>query len=535
MPAKSALLEVLRDSSLSKDEMSTEALKCARLHNMSRARIEKILMDLYGDLSPYWTTDGTVKGAVSVLVECAFNDKKSHDEAGGRHEPVPGMEEPGKPENEHDNRRGNSSEDDELQAENNSDTASVKLGSIHSQKSVGNLPPSQDSQRQPLPTARAQGDAIFSACKTPMNHAMTPAGIEGDISAACAPVATTVRAQTDADSSTQEFSPSPQNFNDLLLEVKLLRKMVETERSEAKDREIRASRQTILAEKNYIMQLEDLCGKNESLAKTVDQLNKKITSMQSTMDKMYSQVRELVRSSNAQPDSERMHQHQPKSPPPLTPEKESNKNKTAEPTSNLHNQVRRTANEPSEHPPSHNVSPPVSTSSVNTEDTGTSTSSFTLSDRQYRDRAPVQIPPDKWHVVRRKKTKAKTEETKNPLGKLLGAQRVKKQVFYLGGINTNCSAEDIVSFCEDHCQLIECQTMPSKRSGTQAARLVVKDSDGPILERLEWPKHMYIRRWNFDKSRESLQERNTEAPGDTLALGHTGTTFRTDNTCNECQ
>ena len=267
MPAKSALLEVLRDSSLSKDEMSTEALKCARLHNMSRARIEKILMDLHGDLSPYWTTDGTVKGAVSVLVECAFNDKKSHDEAGGRHEPVPGMEEPGKPENEHDNRRGNSSEDDELQAENNSDTASVKLGSIHSQKSVGNLPPSQDSQRQPLPTARAQGDAIFSACKTPMNHAMTPAGIEGDISAACAPVATTVRAQTDADSSTQEFSPSPQNFNDLLLEVKLLRKMVETERSEAKDREIRASRQTILAEKNYIMQLEDLCEKMSLLRK----------------------------------------------------------------------------------------------------------------------------------------------------------------------------------------------------------------------------------------------------------------------------
>ena len=77
--------------------------------------------------------------------------------------------------------------------------------------------------------------------------------------------------------------------------------------------------------------------------------------------------------------------------------------------------------------------------------------------------------------------------------------------------------------------------MPSKRSGTQAARLVVKDSDGPILERLEWAKHMYIRRWNFDKSRESLQERNTEAPADSLALGHTGTTFRTDNTCNECK
>ena len=80
-------------------------------------------------------------------------------------------------------------------------------------------------------------------------------------------MATSVRAQTDADSSTQEFSPSPQNFNDLLLEVKLLRQMVETERSEAKDREIRASWQTILAEKNYIMQLEDLCEKMSLLRK----------------------------------------------------------------------------------------------------------------------------------------------------------------------------------------------------------------------------------------------------------------------------
>ena len=96
---------------------------------------------------------------------------------------------------------------------------------------------------------------------------MTPAGIEGDISAACAPTATTVRAQTEGNSSTQEFSASPQNFNDLLLEVKPLRKMVETERSEAKDREIRVSRQTILAEKNYIMQLEDLGEKMSLLRK----------------------------------------------------------------------------------------------------------------------------------------------------------------------------------------------------------------------------------------------------------------------------
>ena len=67
-------------------------------------------------------------------------------------------------------------------------------------------------------------------------------------------------------------------------------------------------------------------------------------------------------------------------------------------------------------------------------------------------------------------------------------------MFYLGGINKNCSAEDIVLLGGPLPTHRVPYTMPPKRSGTQAARLVMKDSDGPILERLEWPKHMYIRR-----------------------------------------
>ena len=90
-----------------------------------------------------------------MLIECALNDKKLHDEDWGQHELAPGMEGPGKPENEHENRSGNSSEVDETQAENNFRRASVGLGSTLLQKTVGNLPQSQDSQRQPLPTARA--------------------------------------------------------------------------------------------------------------------------------------------------------------------------------------------------------------------------------------------------------------------------------------------------------------------------------------------------------------------------------------------
>ena len=80
------------------------------------------------------------------------------------------------------------------------------------------------------------------------------------------------------------------------------------------------------------------------------------------------------------------------------------------------------------------------------------------------------------------------------LGKLVGAKRVRKQVFYLGGISLECSAEDISSFCGDHCNLIDCRIIPSRRHGTQATRIVVGESEGKVLESLTWPKHLYLRR-----------------------------------------
>ncbi len=116
---------------------------------------------------------------------------------------------------------------------------------------------------------------------------------------------------------------------------------------------------------------------------------------------------------------------------------------------------------------------------------------------------PVSEPnpqPGQWHVVQRKKAVAELREKKKPLGKLVGALRVKKQVFYLGGISTECSSEDVVSFCGDSCPLIECRIMRSKRNGTQAARIVVSESNGQTLECLEWPKHVYLRRWTFEAS-----------------------------------
>ena len=86
------------------------------------------------------------------------------------------------------------------------------------------------------------------------------------------------------------------------------------------------------------------------------------------------------------------------------------------------------------------------------------------------------------------------------MGKLLGAERVKKKVYYLGGVHPDCVSNDIISFClGNQCELIDCRLFTSKRCGTQAARITVEKSRSDILETLEWPDHMYVREWNFPK------------------------------------
>lgn len=86
------------------------------------------------------------------------------------------------------------------------------------------------------------------------------------------------------------------------------------------------------------------------------------------------------------------------------------------------------------------------------------------------------------------KLQRQQNKTENkPLGKLVGAARIRKRVYYLGGISPECSAEDIQNFCDPGCRLIECRMLPSRRYGTQAARLVVPENPEIKLESLDWP------------------------------------------------
>ena len=124
-----------------------------------------------------------------------------------------------------------------------------------------------------------------------------------------------------------------------------------------------------------------------------------------------------------------------------------------------------------------------------TQDTTQTSNSPTLpSDEKWTKKTPRRPKPN---------TGSKNPVDKKPLGKLLGAERIIKAVYYLGGISPNCAADDIVSFCRPYCNILDCRILSSKRTGTQAARLVIDKRTCSTLEKVEWPEHVFLQKWNF--------------------------------------
>ena len=125
----------------------------------------------------------------------------------------------------------------------------------------------------------------------------------------------------------------------------------------------------------------------------------------------------------------------------------------------------------------------------------------TTQDTTQTSNSPTPPSDEKWtkKTPRRPKpnTGSKNPADKKPLGKLLGAERIIKAVYYLGGISPNCAADDIVSFCRPYCNILDCRILSSKRTGTQAARLVIDKRTCSTLEKVEWPEHVFLQRWSF--------------------------------------
>ena len=102
---------------------------------------------------------------------------------------------------------------------------------------------------------------------------------------------------------------------------------------------------------------------------------------------------------------------------------------------------------------------------------------------------------------------------KKPFGKLVGAQRKKKCVFYLSGISLESSNDDIISFCENQCPVIDCRVMSLRRNGTLSARIVISEENTLKLEQIECtislPSTMEIRQGRHPRSSFQRHHLNT--------------------------
>lgn len=98
---------------------------------------------------------------------------------------------------------------------------------------------------------------------------------------------------------------------------------------------------------------------------------------------------------------------------------------------------------------------------------------------------------------------------------LKGSARIKREVFFLGGISPECSLESVVNWCEQkNVKVATCRFLPSKLFGTKSARLSVSAEDASsknIVNEDFWPKEITIRPWLFSAQQNpgEAQEINT--------------------------
>ena len=89
------------------------------------------------------------------------------------------------------------------------------------------------------------------------------------------------------------------------------------------------------------------------------------------------------------------------------------------------------------------------------------------------------------------------DQKKPSHGKLLGANRIKLKMFFMGGIDPKCGNEDISELCKPVSELLECRLMPSGSFGTLAARLLINESDAEKFQSPQWPDYFFLREWVF--------------------------------------
>ena len=114
------------------------------------------------------------------------------------------------------------------------------------------------------------------------------------------------------------------------------------------------------------------------------------------------------------------------------------------------------------------------------------------------------------YAAKRSKENSANVQTRIPLGKPVRAPKVRKKVFYVGGIAPPCTAEDLPLYCKDSCPLLDCRLMPSRHTGTRSAYVEVAEDLSQRFASITWPENVYARPWTFNDRQMSKSQTRDE-------------------------
>ena len=122
-----------------------------------------------------------------------------------------------------------------------------------------------------------------------------------------------------------------------------------------------------------------------------------------------------------------------------------------------------------------------------------------------------------WRTAAKKgKEKSFSESLRSPprtseAKQLRGSGQIRRAVYYLRGISPECTAVDIQRYCDQRrIRVSSCRILPTRRFGTNAARLSVAQIDAEkegIMSEDFWPEHITIRPWVFPEEGEIIDSR----------------------------
>lgn len=496
MAAKAALLRIIAKCALDEDQLVAEALASARFARMSVASVLKIRDDLHGPHPP--EAAASVEAAVRDLVRCAMLDRSSisPDSPAAKQGAVCVGEGP------------------------DGEDVFVQPGTTDTSLSVVDLDFSMDLDSVTDTPPAPNSDIIISTgrdcCDTQNVDVATQTVPRPSSSCDASTQATLLPTAEDFSRLVASFKKLHAAFSEFLVasadrEVQYVRKISHLSKQvEELQTGLQEARQEVkLTEQHLSSKVQGLSTRLGDLSASFKASNQRNPPAPSAEDKQHPRQQPATR--------EQYHQsgeHQQASSERQGPGEDHSFNsgqQTTAPPQPTEGFAKRTSSDASRavqqgtHRSAESVnlaaavSPPPRCSDCPSQQS-------TVYDRL--DPAPAEAE-SQWITVPASSHRAhgRVDGSHKPPKALTGAAPRKRAVFFVGGISLDSTSADLIEYCRRRgVQVSSCRMFPSKRFGTQAARLSVAAADADrqgLLSDDFWPEHVVIRPWYFPGSSSS--------------------------------